>query len=790
MLYPSNLEVKLGFDKIRELLKEACESNLGKSFVDKVRFSADQNNVEMWLSQTDEFVRIISSEELFPNSNYIDLAPLFGKIRVDNSYLLEEELFDVILSLKTLNNCLDFFQEKREEYPVLSELTYPIVFDEDLLWSLARVFDERGKLKDNASDRLYEIRKGILEEKQRLRRVLDNIINRTKKEGFTPDDVSVTIRNGRMVIPVLAEYKRRVKGFIHGESATGQTVYLEPTEVFTINNEVQELEYAEQREVVRILMELTGYLRPEIENLRQYMQFLGLVDFIRAKARFALKIDACKPKSSEKKEFNWQVAKHPLLLLKHKELGKEVVPLNIFLEPNQRILLISGPNAGGKSVCLKTVGLLQYMLQCGLLVSVNESSSFTMFKDLFIDIGDEQSIENDLSTYSSHLINMKHLLGHVNKKSLFLIDEFGTGTEPQYGGAIAESILMELNESRGMGVITTHYGNLKEFADKREGLMNGAMRYDLKKLQPLYELEIGKPGSSFALEIAGKIGLPNRTIDNAKKKIGVKQVSFDQMLGQLQLQQTELDKAERKITAREKELEELTEQYAQLKSHLENQEKKIINEAKQKANAIVKDANKEVERVIREIKEKKAEKEAVKKQRERLDKLKQETAVKEQFEKAQAKSDEIKIGDYVQLKGQDTVGQVVNIKGKDAELSIGELTSFVRLNRLEKVNRKAYKDQGKTKSFSGFDYVSKQTDFNPRIDLRGMRAEEVIPTLSTWMDEAIMLGVNELQIVHGKGNGVLRQVTRELLKSYKEISSVRDEHADRGGAGVTLVSLN
>ncbi|WP_420387780.1 endonuclease MutS2 [Roseivirga sp.] len=790
MLYPSNLELKLGFDKIRGLLQEACESNLGKSFVDKIRFSSDQDSIDRWLSQTDEFVRIITSQELFPNSNYIDLSPLFGKIRVDNSFLSEEELYDVILSLKTLNKCLDFFQEKREEYPVLSELTYPIVFDEDLLWSIARVFDERGKLKDNASDRLYEIRKGILEEKQRLRRVLDNIISRTKKEGYTPDDVSVTIRNGRMVIPVLAEYKRRVKGFIHGESATGQTVYLEPTEVFAINNEVQELEYAEQREVVRILMELTSYLRPEIENLKQYMQFLGLVDFIRAKARFALKIDACKPQWSAKKEFNWQVAKHPLLLLKHKEIGKDVVPLNIYLEPNQRVLIISGPNAGGKSVCLKTVGLLQYMLQSGLLVSVNESSTFTLFKDLFIDIGDEQSIENDLSTYSSHLINMKHLLGHVNKKSLFLIDEFGTGTEPQYGGAIAEAILMELKDSKGMGVITTHYGNLKEYADKHDGLVNGAMRYDLKKLQPLYELEIGKPGSSFALEIAGKIGLPNRTIENAKRKIGIKQVSFDQMLGQLQIQQNELEASEKKVKTRERELDELTEQYAQLKSHLQKQEKKILNEAKQRANSIVSEANKEVERVIREIKEKKAEKEAVKKQRARLEKIKNETEVKEQFEKSSDNSDEIKIGDYVQLKGQDTVGQVVNIKGKDAELSIGELTSFVRLNRLEKVNRKAYKDQGKTKSFSGYDYVSKQSDFNSRIDLRGMRAEEVIPKLGTWLDEAIMLGVKELQIVHGKGNGVLRQVTRDHLKNYREISSVRDEHADRGGAGVTLLTIS
>lgn len=789
MLYPSNLEAKLGFDKIRELLKESCESNLGKNFIDKIKYSSDQPSIERWLNQTDEFVQIIQAEELFPNSNYIDISPLFGKIRIEDSFLTEEEIFDVILTLKTLNKCLEFFQEKRDQYEVLAELTHPIYFDESLLWSMARVFDERGKLKDNASDRLYEIRKGILSEKQRLRSVLDNIIRKTKKDGYSPDDVSITIRNGRMVIPVWAEYKRKVKGFIHGESATGQTVYLEPTEVFAINNEVQELEYSEQREVVRILMELTGYLRPEIESLKQYMQFLGLIDFIRSKARVAIKLDAKKPQWSEQKSFNWLNAKHPLLLQKHQELDKEVVPLNISLEPKQRILIISGPNAGGKSVCLTTVGLLQYMLQCGLLVSVNEQSTFTIFKDLFIDIGDEQSIENDLSTYSSHLVNMKQLLGHVNKKSLFLIDEFGTGTEPQYGGAIAEAILMELRQSKGLGVITTHYGNLKEFADKNEGLVNGAMRYDLKKLQPLYELEMGKPGSSFALEIAGKIGLPNRTIENAKKRIGIKQVSFDQMLGQLQIQQSELEASEKKVKQRESELDELTEQYAQLKSHLEGQEKKLLNEAKRKANAIIQDANKEVEKVIREIKEKKAEKEAVKKERARLEQLKKETTVQEDFEKAKSSDNKIAVGDYVQLKGQDTVGQVVNIKGKDAELSIGALTSFVKLNRLEKVNRKDYKNQGSAKSYSSFDYASKSSSFNSRLDIRGMRAEEVIPKLSTWVDEAIMLGVNEVQIVHGKGNGVLRQVTREHLKSYSEIKSVRDEHADRGGAGVTLVTL-
>lgn len=788
MLYPQNLEQKLGFDKIRLTLQAACESNLGHQFVQKIKFSSDRNSIDKWLSQTNEFTSIIESGELFPNSNYIDISANFNKARVENSHLLEEEFFDIVLTLKTLNKCLDFFKEKSEEYPILSELTHPVYFNENLLWSLDKVFDERGKLRDNASDKLYQLRKGIAAHRQRLRGALDRIISHSKKEGYTPDDLSITIRNGRMVIPLYAEHKRRIKGLVHGESATGQTVYLEPNEVFEINNEVQELEYAEQREVIKILTELTDLLRPEIESLEGIMKFLGLIDFIRAKARFAISIAACKPKWSETRSFDWLKARHPILLQNHKELNKPVVPLNIGLNGEERILLISGPNAGGKSVCLKTVGLLQFMFQCGLLVSANENSTFTLFKDLFIDIGDEQSIENDLSTYSSHLINMKNLLGHVNKKSLFLIDEFGTGTEPQYGGAIAEAILAELNLAKGMGVITTHYGNLKDYADKNPGLANGAMRYDIGNLQPLYELEIGKPGSSFALEIATKIGLSKSTIEQAKRKVGVKQVSVDKMLGELQSQKQEIDKVTDRLKTRESELEELIEQYKELKAHVEKQEKKVLNAAKQEAQAIVKGANKEVEKAIRVIKENKADKEAVRTQREKLERLKEKNQVKEEVSKPTV-DDAIAVGDFVMVKGQETVGQVAAIKGKDAELKMGELTSFLKLNRLEKVTRKAFKQQGQVQSYSGFDYTAKRADFTAKLDIRGKRAEEVISILDQWLDEAIMLDAKELQILHGKGNGVLRQVARNHISTFKQVTSFKDEHVERGGAGITVVLL-
>lgn len=788
MLYPSNLEEKLGFDRLRKLLEEKCESSLGQEFVKKVRFSTHKENIEQWLDQTMEFVEIINSGALFPNSNYIDLSKYFPKVKVLNAFLTEEEFFDVILTLKTLDKCLDFFKVHRDEYPKLTELTHPVIFNEDLLWSLDRIFDERGKLKDNASDRLFEIRKGIHQERQRLRKVLDRILAKAKKEDYTAEDVGITIRDGRMVIPVLAEHKRRIKGFIHGESGTGQTVYLEPTEVLEINNEVKELEYAEKREMVRILTEQTDYVRFELDNLAGAMHYLGLVDFIRAKARLGQMLEATKPLWSKEKAFKWYKANHPNLYLTLKEQGKSIVPLSIELSQKDRILVISGPNAGGKSVCLKTVGLIQYMLQCGLLVPVDESSEFMLFKDLFIDIGDEQSIENDLSTYSSHLVNMKHLLAHVNKKSLVLIDEFGTGTEPQYGGAIAEAIMAELQSAKAMGVITTHYGNLKEFAEKEEGLRNGAMRYDLAHLQPLYQLEIGKPGSSFALEIAQKIGLPKDTLERAKIRVGKKLVSYDRLLAQLDQERQVVEQSKKEIKSRESSLAELTEQYTELKEHLERREKRILNKAKQEAAEIVKAANKEVERVVREIREAQADKELVKEKRKELEtfKKKQQPAPVQEVKKI---SGDIAVGDYAQIKGQSTVGLVNKIKGKDVELQIGELSSIVKLNRLERVSKKAFKQQNDPMASRNLDLTQKMAAFESKIDIRGKRAEEVIPILDQWIDEAVLLGARQLQVLHGTGNGVLRQVTRNYLQQVKEVQSFKDEHVERGGSGITLITL-
>ena len=793
MLYPNNLEDKLGFNRIRIELSENCVSNLGVGFVKKIKFSNSKRNIDKWLSQTSEFVQILESGVLFPNSNYIDFSPYLKKARIENSFLTEEEFFDLVLSLKTLDECLRFFKGKEANYPALAELTQPIVFDDTIYNEIAAKFDERGKLRDNASSRLVGIRIGIQAEQLRLRKVLDGILKSARKNEFTPDDTSITVRDGRMVIPVLAEYKRRVKGFIHGESSTGQTVYIEPTEVLEINNEVRELQYAEKREVIRILTALTDTVRPHLADFEGYVQFLGLIDFIRAKARFSLSIGASKPLWSEVKGFVWKNAKHPILFLSHSDLKKPVIPLNIALTTSNRILVISGPNAGGKSVCLKTVGLVQYMFQCGMLVPVDEDSEFNVFNDLFIDIGDEQSIENDLSTYSSHLVNMKQFLSQITKKSLFLIDEFGTGTEPQFGGAIAEAILNQLNQLSSMGVITTHYGNLKEFADKKAGLVNAAMKYDVVRLQPLYQLEIGKPGSSFALEIAEKIGLPKQTIEEAKSKVGVKQVSLDKLLGQLNSQKVEADKIQKRISAREKELDETAKQYQELKAHLEHKEKIILRDAKLEAQRLIKGANAKIENIIRGIKESEADKEKVKSLRLDLEEFKSKKLKTEKIKPVKTEliitKGDIMIGDHVRIKEQDTIGKVIGMKGKDVEISIGALSSKLKLARLEKVSRSERKETKQIVLPKGVSLNDKMANFSHRLDIRGFRVEEVIPKLEQYIDDAILIGANELNVLHGKGSGVLRELVRNQLREYKEVASMADEHADRGGAGVTIVKM-
>ncbi|WP_266367276.1 endonuclease MutS2 [Tellurirhabdus rosea] len=802
MLYPESFEQKLGFDKIRELLRQACLSPLGQTYVEKIRFSENFQLIEKMLRQTAEFKTIVQYETDFPSTNYLDIRPQLEKARIEGFMLTEEEFFDLKLTLRTIQQCLRFLDDdRRQSYPYLAEQAGIISVDKKLTDAIERVIDDRGKVRDSASPTLADLRRRIISEQAGLRKKLDGLLRNAKQQGWVADDVSLTIRNGRMVIPVAAEHKRRLKGFIHDESATGQTVFIEPAEVFDTNNEIRELEYEERREVHRILRELTDTLRPSLPDLHRATTFLGLIDFFRAKAKLALQLNAELPALVNQPMVDWQGARHPLLHLSFEKQGKKVVPLTIRLDSKQRILLISGPNAGGKSVSLKTIGLLQYMVQCGLLIPVYEGSTAGIFQNLFIDIGDEQSLENDLSTYSSHLMSMKSFLTLSNKRTLFLIDEFGTGTEPSLGGAIAEAILEQLNASGAYGVINTHYTNLKMFADKTPGLVNGAMRFDGEHLEPLYELEIGRPGSSFAFEISTKIGLPKAVIERAKEKLGTQQVNFEKLLKELDIEKRVFSEKNMEVSINQRKLAQQLAETTALQTRLDNEQKRILNDAKQKAKALVAEANQRIENTIREIKEKGAEREQTKQVRQQLEKfekqaLRTEVLVDEPKPQAEEEytleSGAITIGSYVRIKGQTAVGEVLALKGKDVEIRIGDLKSNIKLARLEKVSRKAYRDatgESAKPKMTGIDLNEKMMTFSFNLDIRGKRGEEAMVELDNFMNNAIMLGYPELRIVHGKGDGILRNLIRQQLRTFPQVAGMHDEHADRGGAGVTIVKM-
>jgi DNA mismatch repair protein MutS2 len=817
MNYPVSIEQKLSFDRIRELLTELCVSNLGRNFVAKMRFTEKYDQVVKMVNQTAEMKEILAFDSPFPAQNYFDVNNHLTKLSIEGSFLIEEEFFEIMLSIKTIQDCIEYLQKREaNQYPNLLELCGLATESESsiakekpnekfnikhIFHSISRIVDERGKLKDNASDDLQRIRKAIISLENELRKKLDSILRHARNSGWITDDFSLTVRNGRMVIPIAAEHKRKIKGFVHDESDTGKTVFLEPAEILELNNEIKELESAERREIIKILTELSVQIRPFVPPLRKCYTFLGIIDFIRAKANLAIEMGAVLPRMSNKTMLNLDRARHPLLFISYQKLKKKVVPLNLQLPENEHILLVSGPNAGGKSVMLKTIGLIQYMHQSGLLVPVAENTEMGFFKNIFIDIGDEQSLENDLSTYSSHLTNMKFFLENTDAKTLFLIDEFGTGTEPALGGAIAESILEELVKSKAFGVINTHYTNLKAFADKKNGIINGAMQFDSEHLEPLFELETGKPGSSFALEIAHKIGLKKSVIHNAKQKLGFKQVNFEKMLKELDIEKKIFAEKNVQNALTERALKQNLEQYTQLKDLLESQKKTIVNAAKLEAKTLVKEANQKIEKAIKDIREFKADKEITKVIREELEvfekqELKLEIEKPKIVEKEpeyQSEKGEITVKSLVRIKGQDTVGEVIALRGKDAEVAMGSLKTTIKLNRLEKISRKEFKsltvEDQPIKSLSGIDLNEKMMNFTFNLDIRGKRGELALQEVDSFLDDAIILGYPELRIVHGKGDGILRTLIRNHLKGYKQVGKMVDEHADRGGAGVTIVTM-
>lgn len=822
MIYPQNFEQKTGFDKVRRLVTEKCLSPLGEERVADMQFSDHYEIVLERLEQTEEFVRILHGDVDFPANFFFDVRYSMKRIRPEGTWLDEKELFDLKRSLQTIQDIVRFFRPVEDEeikYPALTRLAGDIMVFPQLIGKIDSILDKFGRVKDSASPALSQIRREITVTMSGISRSLQSILRAAQSDGVVDKDVTPTMRDGRLMIPVAPAFKRKIRGIVHDESASGKTVFIEPEIVVEANNRIRELEGDERREIIRILTELTNLLRPMAPDILQSYEFLADIDFIRAKALFAEQIGGIRPVVEDRQQMDWAKAVHPILYLSLQKQGKQVVPLDIELTEKRRILIISGPNAGGKSVCLKTVGLLQYMLQCGLLIPLHESSHIGIFQNIFIDIGDEQSIENDLSTYSSHLTSMKHFVKNCNEKTIILIDEFGSGTEPQIGGAIAEALLDRFNRNGSFGVITTHYQNLKHFAEDTEGIVNGAMLYDRHLMQPLFKLSIGNPGSSFAVEIARKIGLPEDVIADASKKVGSDYIDMDKYLQDIVRDKRYWESKRQNIRQREKKLEEITARYEQDLESVHKQRKEIMREAKAEAQRILAEANAKIENTIREIKEAQAEKEQTKLVRKALEefkvsvseteeaddkiarkmaKLKERNERKKQKQKAASQQpafnkDVIEVGDSVRLKGQLSAGTVMDLQGKQAVVAFGMIKSTLKLDQLEKVSKGQIKREIQKSTFVSAqttdDMHEKKLNFKQEIDVRGMRGDEALQAVTYFIDDAILVGASRVRILHGTGTGILRQLIREYLGTVPGVRHFQDEHVQFGGAGITVVEL-
>lgn len=789
MIYPESAVEKLGFLDIKELLRSKCLSEMGRFFVDRIKPLHQASQIEKFLKQTHEFKVLLETDSPLTLDHIYPIKTYAEKARIEGVGLTEEEFFRVLLSLKTMFAIASFFKERDELYPTLAEMLHDLPLDKSLIKAIEAVIDAKGLLKANASTQLQKLTADFSKAESDARKRMESIYGSAKRQGWTAEG-SLTYRDGRLCIPMLAENKRKLKGFVHDESATGQTVYLEPEEVFHLNNLIRDLEFAIRREKRRILIELTDHLRPSIPVLLLYHNLLGRFDFIRAKSLFAIETESTLPQLINSPGLELYNAQHPLLLLSFKKEKKSVVPLNVKLDEKQRIVVVSGPNAGGKSVTLKTIALLQIMAQSGLLIPADGTSKIGVFKRFFVDIGDDQSIESDLSTYSAHLTKMRYFLEHANAKTLVLIDEFGTGTDPQFGGPIAEAVLETLNKRKIRGIVTTHYSNLKSFASESEGVENASMLFDNQDMKPMYLLQIGKPGSSYAFEIAQKTGLPEFVIELAKKKVGIQQKKVEHLLVDLEREKKEIVLAQVEIERRERNLNRTQDEAKTLQSYLDEHKNSIIKQAKLEAQEIVKSANKLIENTISEIRETKADKENTLALRKKLREELHKNEVKKVKKKTVSKSDnqDIVVGDWVKMIDTGNVAQVLELAKDNVILAFGELRSVVKRNRVEKVTKKEVpKAQRKTHSHQNTESLAA---FNPEVDVRGKRTEDAIDEVEKSLDQAIMLGFPSLKIIHGKGNGILRKMIRKYLSSYKEVNRMEDEHLDRGGDGITYVFFN
>ena len=841
MIYPSNFENKIQFSEIRSLLKGYCLCQLGKDKVDEMAFSSDVAVINTMLRQTREFRRLQEESDDFPLQFFFDMRESVKRIRLEGTHLEENEIFDLRRSLETIAAIVRFLDRGSDEgvydYPTLHELTEGVLTFPEILRRIDQILDKYGKVKDSASPALADIRMQLHKAEGSVSRTLYSILRAAQSEGLVDKDVTPTVRDGRLVVPIAPGLKRKIKGIVHDESSTGKTVFVEPTEVVEANNRIRELEAEERREVVRILVDFTKLVRPYVNEIIYAYLLLAEIDFIRARAEFAVLVGGIEPEVQAAPVIDWISSRHPLLWLALKKQDKPVVPLDITLTRDRHILIISGPNAGGKSVCLKTVGLLQYMLQCGLSVPMSERSTVGVFKNLMIDIGDEQSIENDLSTYSSHLLNMKNMMRQANDGTLLLIDEFGTGTEPQIGGAMAEAVLNQFVKKQAWGVITTHYQNLKHYADSHDGIANGAMLYDRHEMRPLFQLAIGQPGSSFAIEIARKTGIPEEVIKEASEMVGSDYIQSDKYLQDIVRDKRYWENKRQNVHQREKELERTVARYENEIADLEQSRKDILRKAKEQAEELLKESNKKIENAIREIRESQAEKEETKRIREELNEFKagvseidakanddliakkirqiqerKERHKKHKDEKAErerqaaaklreaaskaAKKDgrNLEVGDSVKIKGLSTVGKIESMDGKNATVIFGGMRTKMPASRLEYVDMAEAKKEDVAPVFN----VSRETretidnrklNFHQDLDVRGMRGDEALNAVMYFIDDACLVGMSRVRILHGKGNGILRQLIRQYLATVPSVTSFRDEHVQFGGAGITVVDI-
>ncbi|MGP1350467.1 MAG: endonuclease MutS2 [Hoylesella marshii] len=843
MIYPDNFEAKIGFDEIRKLLRERCLSPLGRERVDRMAFSANADTINEWLKQVKEFRLVQQEAGDFPLHGFYDVRESLVRIRLEGTYLEENEVLDLRRSLDAIRQIVQYLNRTDGvepgdttpvyPYPALHRMTEGVVTFPLIIQRIDGMLDKYGKIRDDASPELMAVRRELTKAEGSVSRTLTGILRLAQSEGLVEKNVTPTLRDGRLVIPVAPAMKKRIKGIVHDESASGHTVFIEPAEVVEANNRIRELEAEERREIIRILKAFTALVRPHTEEMLTSYRLLARIDLVQAKARWAEATGAWEPQVQARPYIDWTGAIHPLLQQSLHKQGKAVVPLDIALTEAQRILIISGPNAGGKSVCLKTVALLQYMLQCGLSISVGDRSSAGVFESLMIDIGDEQSIENDLSTYSSHLLHMKTMMRQADAHTLLLIDEFGTGTEPQIGGAIAEAVLRQFCKKHAFGVITTHYQNLKHFADAHKGVVNAAMLYDRKEMKALFQLQIGRPGSSFAIEIARKTGIPEEVIAEASELVGSDYIQSDKYLQDIVRDKRYWENKRQNIHRHEKQMEKVIERYEYNVAEIEKSRREILQKAKEQAEELLQESNRKIENAIRAIREAQAEKEETRRIREglqafrdevqtfdsmandekiarKMEQIRQRKERREQrkrektmqgdserivsrgTEKVENKAEFLCVGDAVRMKGTSTQGTVEALEGGSVTVIFGGMRTRMKADRLEKLSAPLAEVQPsvRTEGRMTCRTIDDRTkNFKQDLDVRGMRGDEALHAVMHFIDDAILVGVPRVRILHGKGNGILRQLIRQYLSSVPNITAYRDEHVQFGGAGITVADI-